>query len=102
MGLNNDMRKVIFLRVVCPQDGSEVLEPPELVDGSEPLTAVGHKSGEASTACRNPTRRGNLYKAMWKSAGKSTGSLDVDFGYRIDFSSLVTFQTAHNFTSTNF
>ncbi len=63
---------------VCPQDRTEILEPPDLVDGSEPLTAVGHRSLEASTACRNPAGCGNSYKATWRNADKSAGSLEVD------------------------
>ncbi len=55
-----------ILPIICPQDGTEVLESPDLVDGSEPLTAEGHRSLEASIACRNPTNVGTRIKLRGK------------------------------------
>ncbi len=44
-----------ILRAVCPQDVTEVLESPDLEDGSDPLTDEGHRSWNVLTACRNVT-----------------------------------------------
>ncbi len=42
-----------ILCIVCPQDMTEVLEPTELMDDSEPLMALGHRFWVVPTACRN-------------------------------------------------
>ncbi len=42
-----------ILRAVCPQDVVEVLESPDLQDGSEPLIVEGHRSYSVPTAYKN-------------------------------------------------